>query len=112
MNSAQTSEPAAPKAHQVTIIACTGLADIPETVICEALRRIPQWADLPARRTVLACTKLTLAAERALLEDEDAKREKPTLLAHLIKGLRKLGCQRSGSGETTSDYPLPDPNTN
>jgi hypothetical protein len=112
MNSAQTSQPTAPKAHQVTIIACTGLADIPEAVICEALRRIPQWADLPSRKCVIACTKLTLAAERALLEDEDVKREKPRLLVHLIKGLRKLGCQRSGSGETTSDYPIHDPNAN
>jgi hypothetical protein len=101
-----------PQAHEVTVITMTGMGDVPEQLICEILRRIPNVYGMAPRKIVIGHAVLSLAAERAILEEEAAKREKPTMLAHMIKRLRKLSFHPSPSGTSTSEFPIPGESAN
>lgn len=100
------SEPKPAQPHHFRIIVALGIEDVNDSWVSAAIRACPKFAGLPSRKVVVACIKLQPEAEKALLKSEGSDREKETLLANVMKQLRRLDLQHDGFGVASSDFPI------
>lgn len=100
------SEPKPAQPHHFRIIVALCIGDVNDSWVSAAIRACPKFAGLPPRKVVLASIVLQPEAEKALLKTEGTDREKETLLANVIKQLRRYDLQADGFGTATQDFPI------
>lgn len=100
------SEPKPAQPHHFRIIVALGIGDVGDSVLSAAIRACPKIASLPSRKVVLASITLQPEAEKELLKIEGSDREKETLLANVLKQLRRYDLQHGGFGTADVDFPI------